>query len=83
MALANPEQNKVLANRLKELCEEKEMTYAQLAQKSGLPVRKIQRMAYGMVTDPGIFIMMRICKALDVTLDEFVANEEFSKMIED
>ena len=83
MPIGNPEQNSVLANRLKELCKEKEISYAELAERSRLPVRRIQRMAYGRVTDPGIFQMMRICKTLGVTLDEFVANEDFNRMIEE
>ena len=71
------EQNEVLAKRLKELMEEKGMNYRTLAEESGLPVKRVYRMAAGMTSNPGVFVMMRICKGLGVTLDEFFKAEEF------
>ena len=71
------EQNTALANRLKSLCEEKGISYADLAQKSGIPVRRIQRMAFGATSNPTVFMMLRICDALGITLDEFFGTDEF------
>lgn len=70
------EANGALAKRLKELMAEKGVNYQVLAEKSGLPVRRIQRMAMGTVSNPGVFVMMRICNGLGITLDEFFGTEE-------
>lgn len=73
------EQNIALANRLKELCEQKNLSYNELAEKSGLPLRRIYRMAHGGVSNPGVFVMMRICSGLEVSLDEFFGTDEFKE----
>ena len=72
----NMEQNIALSNRLKNLMEEKHLTFKELAEKSGIPVRRIYRMMHGGVSNPSVFVMMRICNAMDITLDEFFGTEE-------
>lgn len=69
-------ENKALANRLKELCEEKNYSYRELGEKIGMSPRRIARIAYGMTTNLGIYTMIRICDGLGVTLDEFFNTEE-------
>ena len=70
------EQNVVLAKRLKELMEVKGISFGELAQKSGLDARRLHRIANGVVSNPSVFVMMRICNGLEVTLDEFFGTEE-------
>ena len=74
------EQNTVLANRLKEVCEEKNISYSTLAEKSGVPVRRIYRLASGMTSNPGIYTMMSICDGLEISLDEFFGTDEFKEL---
>jgi len=57
--------------------EQRGMNYNELAEKSGLPVRRVYRMATGLVSNPGIFLMIQLCKGLEVSLDEFVGTEAF------
>lgn len=71
------EQNKAIANRLKEVCAEKGMSYNDLADKTGIPLRRIQRLAMGCHSNPGVFLMLRICEALEISLDEFFKPEKF------
>ena len=73
------EPNKALADRLKSLCEEKGMSYKELAEKSGLPVKRVYRLTYGVNTSPSIYVMLRICDALEITVDEFFSTEEFKE----
>ena len=73
------EQNVALANRMKELMEEKGMNYREIAEKSGISVKRIYRIANGGVSNPSVFVMMDICRALGVTLDEFFGTEVFAK----
>ncbi len=73
------EQNVLLANRLKELMQEKGMSFGDLAEKSGISVKRIYRIANGGVSNPSVFVMMDICRALGVSLDEFFKDEAFQK----
>jgi transcriptional regulator with XRE-family HTH domain len=73
------EQNIVLANRVYQLREERNMNYNDLAEKSGLPLRGVYRIAQGGVSNPGVFVMMKLCKGLGVSLDEFFGTEEFNE----
>ena len=66
-----------ISNRLKSLCKEKGMSYGELAEKTGMPLRYIQRMAIGGYSNPAVFRLRRICDALGVTLDEFLDTEDF------
>lgn len=75
-------QNKIFAKRMTELCEQKNITYHQLAQRSGLEYRRVYRIACGAHENPGLYTVMRVCKGLDVSIDEFVNTEEFQSMIE-
>ena len=72
----------VLANRLKEVCQEKNITYRELGEKIGMPVGRIYRIATGMTSNPGIFTMIRLCDGLEISLDEFFGTEEFKKIQE-
>ena len=76
------EQNMAIANRLKSLLEEKGMNYQTLAEKSGIPVRRVYRLVYGYTSNPGIFLMLRICEALEITVDEFLQSDEFKNRAE-
>lgn len=71
--------NIVLSNRIKELMEQKGMNYVALAEKSGIPARRVYRIVNGLLSNPGIFVMMKVCKGLEVSLDEFVSPEEFDE----
>lgn len=69
--------NKALANRLKELCQEKNISYRELGEKIGMSPTRIARIAHGNTSNPGIYTMMDICNGLGVSLDEFFGTAEF------
>lgn len=68
--------NYVLATRLKEVCQERQMTYRELGEKIGMPVSRIVRIANGMTTNPGVYTMISICEGLEISLDEFFGVKE-------
>ena len=74
------ERKEAIKNRIKELMEQKGMTYNTLAEKSGIPLRRVYRLATGMTYNPGVFTMIEICDALGVSLDEFFDTEELQKL---
>lgn len=68
---------KILAERVNELCREKELTYEELSSKSEVPIETVLQMADGLVKNPGIFAITKICEGLDVSLKDFFDTEEF------
>lgn len=70
------EQSRALANRIKELCEEKGMNYASLAKICGEPAQRIYRVMAGAMSCQAILLLVKICKALDISLDEFFDTDE-------
>ena len=73
------ENKNVLGKRLQAVCQQKNMSFRELAEKSGVPEKTILRIAWGSRTNPGIFLMINICDALDITVDEFFGTEEFDE----
>ena len=79
--IANIEARGVLGKRLEEVCEQKGITYRELAAKLNAPVQRLYRIAWGNRTNPGIFDMIRICNALEISLDEFFGTEEVKEFM--
>ena len=71
--------NQHIANRLKELCKERGITSVDLANQSGVPQRTVYRMMNGGSTLQSVFRMLKICKVLGISVDEFFATEEFEE----
>lgn len=72
--------NNVLGNRLKELCQEKNISYRELGEKIGMSGTRIVRIANGMTSNPGVYTMIQICDGLGVSLDEFFGTDEFKEL---
>lgn len=64
-------EQKILAERLQMLCEERKMSYYVLAARSTVPITTIMNIAHGNTKNPGVFTMMRLCRGLNVTMSEF------------
>ena len=76
------EQSIAIAKRLTTLCKERGIDAEVLAEKAGLPVSKTQRMMNVGASNPGVYLMLRICKVLGITVDEFFQSEEFENVDE-
>ena len=75
------EERKILAKRVNELCKERGLTYEELSFKSEVPLDIILQMADASVKNPGIFVISKICKGLDVSLRYFFDTEEFRNVM--
>ena len=73
------EQSKAIAKRIEEVCEQKGMNYKTLADACGEPARRIYRVMSGLLSCQAIILLVKICKALDVSLDEFFNSEELKE----
>ena len=72
-------QNHAVANRIKEMCELKNMTLAELSENSGIPYKSLYRLAHAVHANPSLFVIMRICDALGITVDEFISSPDFKE----
>jgi transcriptional regulator with XRE-family HTH domain len=74
------EQSRALANRIKELCKEKDMSQVGLAEACGEPVKRIYRAMAGTMSCQSVLFLVRICKGLDISLDEFFDTDELREV---
>ena len=70
------EQSRAVAERIRELCEQKGKNYKSLAETCNEPAKRIYRVMAGGLGCQAILLLVKICKALDVTLDEFFDTDE-------
>ena len=73
-------QNVAFSRRLKSLCAERGITFQMLAEMISVPERRAYRMMYIGESNPGAYMMLRICKAFGMTVEEFFDSEEFADM---
>lgn len=72
---------RLLAERVNELCREKEITYEELSAKSEVPLETVLQIADGSVKNPGIFAIAKICEGLNVSLKDFFDTDEFRNIM--
>ena len=75
------EETKVLAKRIQELCKEKGITCADLAQHCNVSTRRMMYIWHGNMSNPNVFIIVKICKLLEISLDEFFDTDEFKAIL--
>ena len=73
----------VLVNRVNELCRERGYTYYTLAYKASIPHTTLMHIVKGESKNPGIFTLMKICDAFDLSLKDFFDTEEFIKILKE
>ena len=66
--------NQILAKRIQELCELKQM----LSQKARISERTLTRIVNGLYKNPGMATIFRIAYALDMTMAEFLDFPEIN-----
>ena len=66
-----------LATRLRELLDERRLTQARVAELAGLPGETVNRIVLGTTRNPGVYTMLKIARALGVTLGWLVGEKGF------
>lgn len=74
---------KILVERINELCKKKEVSYYTLSYKSTIPLTTLIHIMNETTKNPGIFTIMKICDGLGVTLHEFFDTKEFEQAVID
>lgn len=73
----------ILVDRIDVLCKESGDSYYTLAYKASIPVTTLMHIIHGETKNPGIFTVMRICDAFDLSLKEFFDTEEFTSILKE
>ncbi len=73
------ETREAVAERIREICEEKGITRYKLAALSGVPHTTLTSILNGTSKNPGIVTIKKLCDALGVTLAQFFKSELFNK----
>ena len=70
--------NQILAKRIQELCELKQISIEILGQKARISERPMARIVGGLYKNPGMATIFRIAYALDMTMAEFLDFPEIN-----
>ena len=70
--------NQILAKRIQELCELKQISIEILGQKARNSERTMARIVGGLYKNPGMATIFRIAYALDMTMAEFLDFPEIN-----
>lgn len=69
-----------VADRLNELCKEKNMNMNSLSRTSAVPPSTIKGIFYGKSLNPGVVTIKMLCDGLGITLTEFFDTKEFKEL---
>ena len=76
-------QQKILIERINNLCKEKGISHYALARKSDVPLGTLLHILDGTTKNPGIFTILKLCDGFDMTIAEFFETEEMENLQKD
>lgn len=71
---------KVLSQRIAELCKERKMSYYLLSYYSAVPITTVMNIINCTTKNPGVFTIIKLCDGLGITVKEFFDTEEFKNI---
>ena len=69
-----------IANRIKRLCQEQNITPNRLSTLSAVPQATIKSILNGESKNPGAVTIKKICDGFGITLGEFFGTDEFNAL---
>ena len=69
-----------IANRIRQLCKERNMTPNGLSTISAVPQATIKSILNGESKNPGAVTIKKLCDGLEITLGEFFSTSEFDAL---
>lgn len=70
----------VTVKRIRELCEEREITPNGLSYISGVSQSTIKSILNGESVNPGIATIKKLCDGFEITIGEFFSTEDFDSL---
>lgn len=71
--------NEAVAERIRELCEQKGLTQYKLSLRSGVPQSTLSTILRHTFPSVKLRIIYEICEGLEITLEDFFKSELFSR----
>ena len=78
--MENDEMQKLLIQRIDDLCRKKGLGYYELSYRSAIPLSTLMHIMDGTTKNPGIFTILKICEGLNISLVEFLQIKEFGEI---
>ncbi|MFI3227290.1 MAG: helix-turn-helix domain-containing protein [Clostridia bacterium] len=72
--------SQLIANRIIELCRERNITVGKLCTMGGATGSTVSDIMNGVTKNPGILTIKKLCDAAGITLAEFFDTEEFNSL---
>ena len=69
-----------VANRIIELCQERNMAINALARSAGIPPTTVKNILNGASKNPGVVTIKMICDGLGISLTEFFDTDVFREL---
>ena len=69
-----------VANRILELCRERNQAVNALARSAGVPPSTVKNILNGASKNPGVVTIKMLCDGLGISVVEFFDTEEFRKL---
>lgn len=70
MARRREEQKNIIGERLSRSCNDKGLSFYMLARNAEVPLTTLMHIIDGTTRNPGIYTVVRICNALELSIDE-------------
>lgn len=72
--------HEAIANRIKQLCEERHITPNKLSTIAAVPQGTIKSILNGESKNPGAVTLKKLCDGFEITLGEFFSTKEFDEL---
>lgn len=72
-----------VAERIIELCKEKNITINALAYISAVPSSTVKNIIYGVSKNPGVVTLKMLCDGLEISLEEFFNSPLFDNLTQE
>lgn len=69
-----------IAERITQLCNERQITINRLATISGIPRSTVKNIFYGKSKNTGIITLKKLCDGLDISLADFFDTDELRNL---
>ena len=74
---------KILKDRIDDLCREKNYTYYTLSYKSSVPLSTLMHIMNEESKNPGFYTIIKICDGLEISLKDFFDTEDFVEILKE
>lgn len=70
--MANKQVNNLLGKKIKELRLKNNLSQDELARRADVPYTTLTKIEIGVIKKPSVFVIAKIAKALDISLDQLI-----------